>query len=123
MLRAVLRVRAYPSTPGPSPSAIPTVNSKTSLSPVGSPTGSALSSQGTPVVDLFLTDKSGQRRLEAIAREPFKYQNLQGQMAQFLLSDVSRIRQEHAEFFVVVIGQGSSRKQFEVKAKHGFEMQ
>src|ERR1019366_6792532 len=88
MLRAVLRVRAYPSTPGPSPSAIPTVNSKTSLSPVGSPTGSALSSQGTPVVDLFLTDKSSQHRLEPIAREAFKYQNLQGQMAQFLLSDV-----------------------------------
>ena len=109
MLNATLHILAFPSTPPPT----------------GSYTSAArsLSLDVSPVSDVYLTDEPKVQHLEPLGRETFNYHALTGQAVQFLLSDVSKIREQHAEFYVVITGNGANRKEFKVKAKHGFEMQ
>jgi hypothetical protein len=98
MVRPVFRVRAYPST--------------------RPDTGPNYGQGVSPVVNVVIKDASRKEELDPTRRQPFTYQGMQGQLVEFAMEDLNRIRQKNREFFIVVIGTGINTTDFKVKKKH-----
>jgi len=98
MLRPVLRVAAFPSTP-------PTV-------------GLNLGLDVSSVTDVLLKDASGNNEVRPLGRVPLvnRYQHVQGLLVAFSLDDLARIRQANPEFYIAVVGKDAS-KDFKIKRK------
>jgi hypothetical protein len=99
MLRPVLRVAAFPSTP-------PTVGLNWGL-------------DVSPVTDVLLKDASRNDEVHPIGRVPLvsRSQRVQGLLVAFSLDDLARIRQTNPEFYVVVVGSDANEKDFKIKRK------
>lgn len=98
MVRPVLRVAAFPSTP-------PTV-------------GLNLGLDVSAVTDVLLKDADGNNEVRPLGRAPLvnRYQRVQGLLVAFSLDDLARIRQTNPEFYIVVLGKDTS-KDFKIKRK------
>lgn len=97
MLRPVLRVSAYPSTP-------PEVGYR----------GDDVSA----VINVVIQDASRKGVLQPSSKSTFTYQGLQGLNAEFPLEGLIRLREKNPEFFIVLVGSNGAEKAFRIKKKH-----